>query len=287
MLIHIFLAVLIGWPAGILVNLLADYLPARRKAQWAAAEGRETPIITWQPKYSDGTPRPIIAWSGILAFVTGKRLAPTGGKLSWRHPITELLTMLFMGLALGAAAQGNDVSAIQTIFWLAYMVIFMLVIVIDIEHKLILFTVIIPSALLALVDALITPNNRPPNLGDALIGGIMGFVVFWLLYNGGFLFTYIMGKLRGQEINTVAFGYGDVMMAMLSGLILGWRALIFAMFFTVFLGALGAMLYLVGRRLLGQRYSAFTALPYGPYIVVGTMVMLLYPDTIRVLLGWN
>ncbi len=286
MLSHIFLAILIGWPAGVLVNVLADYLPARRKAQWAAAEGHEIPLITWQPKYSDGTPRPAIAWSGILAFITGNRFAPTGGRLGWRHPITELLTMLFMGLALGAA-ESNEVSAIQTIFWLVYMAIFMLVIVIDIEHKLILFAVIVPSTLLALVDALITPNNRPPSLGDALIGGVMGFAVFWLLYNGGFLFTYIMGKLRGQDIKTVAFGYGDVMMAMLSGLILGWRALIFAMFFTVFLGALGAMLYLIGRRLLGQRYSAFTALPYGPYIVVGTMVMLLYPDTIRVLLGWN
>jgi leader peptidase (prepilin peptidase)/N-methyltransferase len=81
----------------------------------------------------------------------------------------------------------------------------------------------------------------------------------------------------------VAFGYGDVMLAALCGLIVGWQALIFAMFITVFLGALGALVYLVGRGLTG-RYDMFTPLPYGPYIVIGTWIMLLFSDQVRTLL---
>lgn len=168
------------------------------------------------------------------------------------------------------------VSGVQIVFWLIYMAIFVLITVIDLEHKLILFVVIIPSSVLAIVDAVLTPVNQPPDIISALIGGAVGFGVFFVMYNGGFLFTYIMGKIRGEEITTVAFGYGDVMMATLSGLILGWQALIFAMFLTVFLGALGAIAYLLSRSLLGQRYSMFTAIPYGPYIVLGTVIMLLF-----------
>jgi leader peptidase (prepilin peptidase) / N-methyltransferase len=272
MALTLILVGLIGLLAGGVINVLADDLPHRRNP------GR--------PHYPDGTPRPVPAWLGITAFLLGQRTSPGGAKLSWRHPITEVLTVLAMMLVIIATNDGQpDASGLQLIFWLAYMAIFVLIVVIDVEHKLILFIVIIPSAVLALLDALLT--QQAPSLSEALIGGAAGFIVFFILYNGGFLFTYIMGKLRGEEITTVAFGYGDVMMATLSGLILGWRALIFAMFITVFLGALGAMVYLISRSLLGSKYSMFTALPYGPYIVAGTVLMLLFgAEVSRILLRY-
>jgi prepilin signal peptidase PulO-like enzyme (type II secretory pathway) len=74
-------------------------------------------------------------------------------------------------------------------------------------------------------------------------------------------------------------------MATLSGLILGWQALIFAMFITVFLGAIGAVIYLLSRSFLGQKYSAYTALPYGPYIVAGTIALMLFSSQVGEFLG--
>jgi leader peptidase (prepilin peptidase) / N-methyltransferase len=271
MLVEALIVALIGLLTGGVVNALADDLPERRSPR--------------PPAYPDGTPRPITAWLGITAFLFGQRSSPNDAKLSWRYPLTELLTAALMVMTLIATADTAEVNTLQLVFWLAYMAIFVLITVIDIEHKLILFVVIIPAALLAILDALVT--GYPPGLVDALIGGVVGFAVFFILYNGGFLFTYVLGKLRGQEIDEVAFGYGDVMMATVSGLILGWQALIFAMFITVFLGAFGALLYLLVRRLAGARYSAFTALPYGPYIVAGTIIMLLYSSEVSALLLGN
>jgi leader peptidase (prepilin peptidase)/N-methyltransferase len=266
------LVAIIGILAGGVVNALADDLPQRRNPRL--------------PHYPDDTPRPPIAWLGLSAFLFGKRTSPNGARLSWRHPLVEIMTALLMILVVVKTSEPElQVSPLQGIFWLVYMAIFVLITVIDIEHKLILFVVIIPSAIIALADALLTPTQHPPTLVDALIGGVSGFLVFFVMYNGGFLFTYIMGKMRGQEIRTVAFGYGDVMMATLSGLMLGWRPLIFAMFITVFLGAFGAILYLVTRSLLGKRYSAFTAIPYGPYIVAGTLIMLLFSHNVAMLFG--
>jgi prepilin signal peptidase PulO-like enzyme (type II secretory pathway) len=262
---------LIGILAGGIVNVLADDLPQRRNPRL--------------PHYPDNTPRPLIAWLGITAFLTGKRASPDGAKLSWRYPVTEIATALAMLLVLVRVSYYlPPADDLQVIFWLIYMAIFMLIIVIDIEHKLILFVVIIPSAALAILDAVLTPLRYAPSLRDALIGGAAGFIVFFILYNGGFLFTYVMGKLRGQEIKDVAFGYGDVMLATLSGLILGWKLLIFAMFITVFLGAFGAIFYLVSRSLMGNKYSMFTALPYGPYIVAGTFIMMLFSQEVSALL---
>ena len=291
MILEIALITLIGLVAGGFVNVLSDDLPLRRplrlpryvpdeKKAWIHFEHEEDePILPLE----DDEPRPMIAWLGLTAFLFGKRTSPSGIRLNWRYPLTELMTVGLMLLTYHAVTTNDnlaDIGIFQFIIWLIYMGFFATIVVIDIEHKLILFVVIIPFAVLGLLDAILTTvigdGFYQPEIRDAIIGGVSGFAVFFLLYNGGFLFTYIMGMLRGEEINEVAFGYGDVMMATVSGLVLGWQALIFAMFVTVFLGAFGAIVYLVSRRILGQRYSAFTALPYGPYIVIGTIALLLY-----------
>lgn len=271
MFLIIILVVLIGLIAGGIVNALADDLPHYRRPRL--------------PRYPDDTPRPFTAWLGITAFLFNQRVSPNGAKLSWRYPLTEIATVLAMVITVILKKGAPDVSDSQLIFWLIYMAIFVLITVIDVEHKLILFSVIIPSSVLAILDAIITPVQHEPNLQRALLGGAVGFGVFFLLYIGGILYVYIANQLQGRNITEVAFGYGDVMMATLSGLILGLEAVIFAMFITVFLGAIGALVYLVGQRVAGRRSSMFTALPYGPYIVLGTLIMLLFSSQVRLLLA--
>lgn len=304
MLISIILAIIIGILAGGVINALADDLPLRRDprlpryvpiSKKMAVHFRpteENPAPPVNPQEDDER-RPFIAWLGLTAFLFGKRTSSDGTvTLNWRYPIVEIFTAFLMVITVIVVQDNSDqIGFVQLIYWLIYMAIFSLIIVIDIEHKLILFVVIIPSCLIAISDAIVTQISPSiniemlePAIKDSLIGGVAGFSVFFLMYNGGFLFTYVMGKMQGRQINDVAFGYGDVMMATLSGLILGWQPLIFAMFITVFLGAFGAILYIISRTVLGQKYSAFTALPYGPYIVAGTIIMLLYRSQVSEIL---
>lgn len=303
MLLETIFAILIGWVAGILVNVLADDLPLRRAVRTpryvpdSKKRAVHVPVlneagedVTAEFVYQDDEKRPLIAWSGILTFLFNKRVSPSGDvKLGWRYPIAELFTIFLMWVAMYAIYLMNtdpkirDVNVVQGAFWLMYMLIFAVIVVIDIEHKLILFVVIIPSSLIAVADSVLT--GFPPSLVDALAGGALGFFVFFILYNGGFLFTYIMGTVRGEKIDEVAFGYGDVMLSMLSGFILGWQSLIFAMFLTVFLGAFGAVIFLLIKALSRNKYSAFTAIPYGPYIVAGTIILLFFRIQLAPLLG--
>lgn len=292
MLLEILLAALLGLLVGGVVNVLADDLPLRRSPRTPRYVSDDKKRAIHLPPeernidLTDDPQRPVIAWLGITAFLFGGRTSPDGTvTLSWRYPLAEILTMLLMIVTVytvNTSEYLEDVSTLQVIFWLVYMGILSLIVVIDIEHKLILFVVIIPTAVLCVIDAAIT--DYQPDIREALFGGTAGFIVFFIMYNGGFIFTYVMGKLRGEEIDEIAFGYGDVMMATVSGLMLGWQALIFAMFITVFMGAFGALLYLLSRRLIGAKYSAFTALPYGPYIVAGTIAILLYRAPITDLL---
>jgi prepilin signal peptidase PulO-like enzyme (type II secretory pathway) len=270
MLVAIILVGLLGIAAGAVINLLADELPERRPLR--------------PPRYPDGAPRPSIAWSGITAFLLGKRTSPNGFSLPWRHPLTEIATAALMIVTLLVVQDDPQMTPLQFAYWLAYMAIFVLITVIDLEHRLILFVVIIPSYILALIDAATTSYGA--DIGAALLGAGLGFGVFFLLYVGGFIFTYVIGQIQGTEIKEVAFGYGDVMLITLAGLILGWQPLIVAMFITVFLGAFGAILYLIIRNLAGSKYNLFTPLPYGQYIIVGAVIMLLFaPEVTNFLRG--
>lgn len=265
MVIPVLLVALLGILVGGLINMLADDLPARQPVR--------------APHYPDAAPRAPSAWLGLTAFLLGRRASPGGARLSWRHPLTEVATASLMVTAYVTGISDPAMDALQLAFWLFYMAVFVLITVIDLEHRLILFVVIIPSCALALLDALTTAYGA--TLSEALIGALLGFGVFFLLYLGGFLFTRLMSAVQGTPINEVAFGYGDVILITLSGLILGWRPLILAMFITVFLGAFGAVLYLIARRLLSrQNYQWFTPLPYGQYIIVATVIMLLFVNEI-------
>jgi leader peptidase (prepilin peptidase) / N-methyltransferase len=262
------IAALIGLLVGVIVNALADDLPERRSLRL--------------PHYPDNTPRPPIAWMGITAFLFGKRTSPNGAKLRWRYPLTEIATAALFAITAMVVEDDPVMNPLQLAIWLAYMGIFMLITVIDLEHRLILFVVIIPSCVLALFDAVF--GNYGADLSAALLGALLGFVIFFILYAGGFFFTAVLGRIRGKQIDEVAFGYGDVMLITLSGLILGWQPLIIAMFITVFLGAFGAILYLIVRQLAGRHYSVFTPLPYGQYIVIATIIMLLFAPQVTELL---
>lgn len=281
MLLQLLLAGVLGIFAGGIVNWLADDLPYRR-----------TPA---RPTYADGSPRPVSAWLGLAAFALGQRkpqiaqpnadrARPHRGEtnaLSWRHPLTELATAALMMLTVYVAPTLTGMTTPQLIFYLIYVAILVLITVIDIEHKLILFVVTIPAIALALVDAWLLPAppvGSPPILSDALFGAVFGFGFFFLLYLGGYGFVWLMNKTRDADIEDVAFGYGDVMLFAFTGAMLGTLRTLLAIFYTVMFGALGAFLYLVARRFLTKRYGAFDAIPYGPYIVAATLLLLLYGE---------
>src|SRR5690349_11728737 len=121
MLIPVLVVAIVGVLVGGVLNALADDLPYHRSPRL--------------PHYPDETPRPVSAWLGLSAFLTGQRASTQGAKLSWRYPITELLTAAMMVITVIVTYDDPAMTTLQLVFWLIYMAIFVLIVVIDIEHK--------------------------------------------------------------------------------------------------------------------------------------------------------
>ena len=281
-------AALLGFIVGVIINILADDLP-----------NRKNPSL---PHYPNGAPRSGLAWSGLLAFLTGQREGEAieysdeeererglsleeianlayDTHLGWRHPLVEVgMAAIFAGLVLLAP------DTTRLFIWFVYLSILMLVTVIDLEHRLILFVVIIPALVVTLILNALFPEDTPDGkrtFTDYLLGAVLGGGVFFLMFRGGGVFVDTLEAVRGRHISEVPFGFGDVMLAILCGAMIGWRAMIFAMFITVFAGAAGAILYIAYRLIIKRGYRMGTPLPYGPYIVLGTVVMMLFIEQIR------
>jgi prepilin signal peptidase PulO-like enzyme (type II secretory pathway) len=144
--------------------------------------------------------------------------------------------------------------------------ILLLILVIDIEWRLILHVVTGSSALIWLGVSLVDPDS---DVVKILIGGAVGFALVFLFYLFGILFARLMARMRGQELEEIAFGFGDVTLSGLIGLIVGWPGVVLALFSGIMLGgifSLGYLAFMAARRC----YTAFIPIPYSPFLIMGT-----------------
>ncbi len=249
----------LGLAVGAFLNWCADQLPSRRRCLY------RTPFCP----YCD-TPRSPLAWSGTLAYLALQVRCPACGALiPWRAVLTELGTA-----ALFAWLWTLDGPSVLLLPHSVYTALFVLIAVIDLEHRLILNVVIYPAWLLALLGSLIHP--QPYFYRLALLGGAVGFGIMFVLYLLGVAFVKAAGRMRGQELNTVALGFGDVRLAGFVGLVVGFPNVLYALILAVTLGGLAGLVYWFVRAVILRRYSLFTAIPYGPYLIVGGMALMLY-----------
>jgi len=131
-----------------------------------------------------------------------------------------------------------------------YICILFLVLVIDLEHRLILNVVILPAILMAGIGSLISPG---PLL--ALAGGLVGFASFYLI---------ALARKGGM-------GGGDVKLAAFIGLATGFPSVIVALLIAILAGGTTALVLVLTRAKGLKSY-----IPYGPFLVVGGLVALIY-----------
>lgn len=237
----------VGLLAGGLINLLADDLPQRERPQ---------PPRCIQCRYQYG-PAGWLAWGRRLFL--GGRCPQCGLPTRRRALLVEIVTPLLFA-ALPAFLQ----HPADLFFAALYVAILILVIVTDVEHRLILHAVTFPGTLLALVGSFFMTTN---NVILALLGAAVGFGVFFAFYwIGRFLF------------GPGALGFGDVTLSTMLGAMLGFPYVIFALVIGVLLGGLISLLLIVTRQL---KMSSYTA--YGPYLAAAGILVIIWGEP---LLEW-
>ena len=194
-------------------------------------------------------------------------------------PVPEVLTALLFGLA---AAQYDDWRLVALMILLAGCVA--LTIVDLVQYRLpnhILFPTLCASALVLLVGELVDGD------ADVLWHGLIGALVY----------SFIL--LVMHMISPAGMGFGDVKLALLLGMFVGWVAdsrfdAIRAVMLALLIGSALGVILGVGRMAVTKLGGKFlpdpeegsagegwrrTTFPFGPPLMIGAILVTLYPGT--------
>mgnify|MGYP001393404088 CR=1 FL=1 len=241
----VILAALVGLAVGSFLNVCIDRLPAG------------VSIITGRSR-CDACKRQIRTRDlvPVLSYVALQgRCRDCHARIPARVLLVELVTALgFAGLAL---TRGPSATAAALA---AYFAILVVVFVIDLERGLILNRVIYPAIVFAfLVSVLIRPAWLGVCFPHEALSAVIGAA-------GGFALLFLIALLsRG------GMGWGDVKYAAFMGAATGFPLVFVALFCGVIIGAAIAILML----LAGKR-GRKQAIPFGPFLAIGTMLTLLW-----------
>ncbi len=266
-MISILLYALLGWLAGVLVNRAADNLPPPE---------RRSIFLAPRCGYC-GAERRAAEQSGLLSFLFfGGRCSSCRAPCRLRSPVVEFVSVLLFIFLWQRLGSGLPVLVLSI-----FTVILLLITVIDLEHRLILDMVSLPATALALVLAplFVFSSPTPDTWLNALLryslpGAIVGYLLVFAIYLFGILFSRLMALRRGRPIDEVAFGFGDVKLAGLVGALTGVPGILYVLIYGILLGGVSSLAVILFHFLLRRRYSAYTAIPYGPFFTIVAWVLL-------------
>ena len=241
---------LFGLAVGSFLNLCIDRLPQKKSI---VKPGSHCDNCGKSLKAADLVP--------VFSYIWLRgRCRYCGAHIPLRLPVVELATaFIFAFLAWHYLHLGQR---LELGFAVIYAAIFIAIFVIDLEQGLVLNVLVFPAMAPALVFSFfwdgfeeLWPRVGPGFTLSALLGGAVGF--------GLMLLPYLIS--RG------GMGAGDVKLAGLIGMVVGFPQVLAALLVGIIIGGLVAVFLLVAR-LRGRK----EAIPFGPFLAVGAMVALVW-----------
>ena len=196
-------------------------------------------------------------WFPVLSGIGAAKSSRVSHPNFWiRYPVVELSTAALFGLAWYRLADSS---------WPLWLVVVSLVFIstlialafIDFETTFLPDTLVLPLLAIAIVVSFFIPDRE---WWQGLAGAAAGYAAFYP-------FAWI-----GDRLNRPVMGWGDVKLAAALGAILGLAPLALALYLGVLIGGAVAIVVYAGRLFGFNRIL----IPYGPYLVIGGIVSLLY-----------
>ena len=182
-------------------------------------------------------------------------------KISPQYIIAELITIIYF-LYVYYLFGITITTLLFFILGLSFVIIFF----IDLKHY------IIPNVLtfsLMIIGFLksFDPNLNPifPNFINSLIGGIFGYLIIWSI-------IYFYKQVRNKE----GMGLGDAKLLSAIGFWFGWISIPFV----IFLSSIIALLFVIPS-LMKKSKKLSSQIPFGPYIIIGTLIYLIFESNIQ------
>jgi leader peptidase (prepilin peptidase)/N-methyltransferase len=186
--------------------------------------------------------------------------------LSLSHPVVEGLTgALFVWWYLAGffffTLTQQPFVYLQPLFWLAVGIILLMILFIDIREM------IIPDTAVALLFVLVILYRISLAASGVMKVEDLYSSLISMVGAGAFFFAiWFVTKGKGM-------GFGDVKLAFPLGLLLGWPQVVVWIFSSFMIGAVFGIVLLTVKKVKMKQ-----AVPFGPFLVVGTFISLIWGD---------
>lgn len=195
----------------------------------------------------------------LLSYILLKgRCRNCGGKISIQYPVVEFVTgIIYISIFL---IYGLILKSLIYIILASALVI---IAFIDLNEQIVPDVISLPGIGVGLILSFLVPYI---SFIDSVLGVLVG---------GGIIL--IIGLTGSVIFKRDAMGGGDVKLAAMIGAFIGWRYTVISLFLGFFLGAL-AGIFLVFSKIKSRE----DMVPFGPFIVLGSLITLLYGERILV-----
>lgn len=194
-----------------------------------------------------------------------QRCASCGTKPGWRWSIVQAICLA--GFVWLSYQHPEALGLGWSMFWLAYL---LLVIVIDVERRLIMHIVAVVGAAAGIVTG-INING----IKSTLVGGAIGFLIMLVFYGLGIVYARWSSRRQEEEIaEGEALGFGDVTFSLVMGLVLGVPNILYGLVTAILLAGLAGLLAIIPS-IIQKRYNPNLALPYGPFLALSIFYWLI------------
>ena len=221
-------------------------------------------LITWKDNI------PIISF----LFLNGK-CRSCKKKISPKYLIVELITIIYFLVVYYLFG-----ISISTLLFLFLGLSFVIIFFIDLKHFIIPNVLTFSLMIVGFVKSF-DPNLNPifPNYINSLIGGIFGYLIIWSIitfYNSisklNRKHDFFKNIFRQKE----GMGLGDAKLLSAIGFWFGWISIPFV----IFLSSIIALLFVIPS-LIKKSKKLSSQIPFGPYIIIGTLIYLIFESNIQ------
>ena len=179
-------------------------------------------------------------------------------KISFQYFLVEsisLINFLVLYLIFGIS--------LTTLFLIILSVVFLIIFFIDLKHYIIPNSLTYSMMILGFIKSFV-PNLDPifPNFLNSLIGGLLGYGIIWSI-------IYFYRQFKKKE----GMGLGDAKLFAVIGFWFGWISIPFVIFLSSIIALLSVL-----PDLLRSSKKLSSQIPFGPFIILGTIFYLVFQD---------
>jgi len=220
-----------------------------------------------------------LAWQDLIPvfsfiFLRGK-CRYCREKISLQYPLVELAAgIIFLLVFLPWCNEFTPVNLLSLWYFWIISCFLIVIFVYDLKHYIIPDKIIYPAIIIAGIfnlQFLISEEGSAPFFTFAPINGssVFNYSILAAILVAAFFLVIVLIS-RGKWM-----GIGDIKLAFLMGLFLGWPHILVAFFSAFFIGAIiGVGLVLSGKKTLKSE------VPFGPFLVTGTFIALFWGQEI-------